>query len=93
MLQYHFNGKTRSAIAGITLWNFYFRLYPGAARSPQVVGLLRHLSRRVTGKLLAIWDGQPCHRRRLVRQYLAGQAGRIVIEQFPAYAPELNPVE
>jgi len=93
VLQYHFNWKTLSAIAGITLWNFYFRLYPGSVRGPQVVDFLRHLSRHLTGKLLVIWDGLPCHRSRLVRQYLEQQAGRIVIEQLPAYAPELNPVE
>jgi hypothetical protein len=26
-LQYHFNWKVLSAAAGITWWNFYFRLY------------------------------------------------------------------
>jgi transposase len=92
-LQYHFNWKTLSAIAGITWWNFYFRLYPGAVRGPQVVNSLRHLSRHLRGKLLVIWDGLPCHRSRLVREYLEQQAGRIVIERLPAYAPELNPVE
>jgi transposase len=93
VLQYHFNWKTLSAIAGITWWNFYFRLYPGAVRGPQVVNFLRHLSRHLTGKLLVIWDGLPCHRSRLVNEYLEQQAGRIVIERLPAYAPELNPVE
>ncbi len=37
VLQYHFNWKTLSAMAGITSWNFYFRLFPGAIRSPQVI--------------------------------------------------------
>jgi len=82
-----------SAIAGITLWNFCFRLYPGSVRGPQVVGFVQQLSRHLTGKLLVIWDGLPCHRSRRVRQYLGGQAGRMVIEQLPAYAPELNPGE
>ena len=93
VLQYHFNWKTLSAIAGITWWNFYFRLYPGAVRGPQVVDFLQHLSRHLRGRLLVIWDGLPCHRSQLVRQYLEAQAGRLVIEQLPAYAPELNPVE
>ena len=93
VLRYHFNWKTLSAIAGITLWNSYFRLYPGAVRSPQVVDFLRHLSRHVRRKLLVVCDGLPCHRSRMVGQYLEQQAGRIVIEQLPAYAPELNPVE
>src|SRR6516162_5034530 len=28
VLQYHFNWKTLSAMAGVTWWNFYFRLFP-----------------------------------------------------------------
>jgi len=43
--------------------------------------------------VLIIWDGRPCHRTRLVREYVEAQAGRIVIEWLPAYAPEPNPVE
>jgi hypothetical protein len=33
VLQYHFNWKVLSAIAGITWWNFYFRLYPRTIRA------------------------------------------------------------
>jgi hypothetical protein len=40
VLQYHFNWKMLSAAAGITRWNFYFRLYPGTIRAPQVVDFL-----------------------------------------------------
>ena len=45
MLQYHFNWKTLSAMAGVTWWNFYFRLFPGAIRSPQIILFLSHLLR------------------------------------------------
>jgi hypothetical protein len=41
VLQYNFNWDTLSAAAGLTLWSFYFRLYPGAIRSPQVVDFLK----------------------------------------------------
>lgn len=40
MLEYHFNWKTLSAGAGLTAINFYFRLYAGAVKSPQVVDFL-----------------------------------------------------
>ena len=63
MLQYHFNWKTLSAIAGVTWWNFYFRLFPGAIRSPQIIQFLAHLLRHIPGKLLIVWDGLPGHRR------------------------------
>ena len=93
MLQYHFNGKTLSAIAGITWWNFYFRLFPGAIRSPQVVEFLEPLLRHRHGKRLVIWDGLPGHRSRVVKAFVAEQNGRLELEPLPAYAPELNPVE
>ena len=40
VLQYHFNWKTLSAMAGVTWWNFYFRLFPGAIRGPQIIEFL-----------------------------------------------------
>jgi hypothetical protein len=73
VLQYHFNWKTLSVIAGITLWNFYFRLYPGAIRTPQVVAFLKHLLRHIPGKLLLVWDRLPAHRSRVVQQFVASQ--------------------
>src|SRR6516162_6592550 len=93
VLQYHFNWKTLSAMAGVTWWNFYFRLFPGTIRSPQVVEFLGHLQRHLGGKLLIVWDGLRSHRSRLVWDYVRAQRGRIGLEFLPAYAPELNPVE
>jgi transposase len=40
------------------------------------------------------WDGSPTHRSKLIKEYLSsGAAKRIHLEQFPGYAPELNPTE
>ena len=64
VLQYHFHWKMLSAIAGVTWWTFYFRLYPGTIRSPQVIDFLRRLLRQIPGDLLVIWDGLRQHRRR-----------------------------
>jgi transposase len=93
VLQYHFNWKWLSAMAGVTWWNFYFRLFPGTVRSPQVVVFLDHLLRHLPGKVLVIWDRLGTHRSRLVRAFVAAQRGRLMLEYLPAYAPELNPVE
>lgn len=93
MLEYNFNWKSLSAVAGLTLWNFYFRLYPGAVKSAQVVDFLAALRRHIPQPLLVVWDGLPAHRSRLVRDYLAGLDGWIHVEYLPPYAPELNPVE
>jgi transposase len=93
VLQYHFNWKMLSAIAGVTWWNFYFRLFPGAIRSPQIIEFLSHLLRHIPGKLLIVWDGLPGHRSRMVWDFVHQQRGRLWLEFLPAYAPELNPVE
>ena len=93
MLQYHFHWKTLSAIAGVTWGNFYFRLFPGAIRSPQIIEFLSHLRRHIPGKLLIVWDGLPGPRSRAVGDFVQPQRGRLWLEFLPAYAPELNPVE
>ncbi len=93
VLQYSFNWQCLSAIAGITIWNFYFRLFPGSIKGPQVIEFLKHLQQHIGGRLTVIWDGLPAHRSRLVKEYVAQQHGCIHLERLPAYAPELNPVE
>jgi len=75
VLQFHFNWKSLSAMAGVTWWNFYFRLFPGSIRSPQVVEFLTHLLRHIPGKLLIIWDGLKSHRSRLVWDFVRQQRG------------------
>jgi transposase len=93
VLQYTFNWKSLSAMAGITLWNFYFQLFPGSIKAPQVIKFLEQLQRHLRGRLIIIWDGLPAHRSRLVREFIAAQRKKIHLEFLPAYAPELNPVE
>lgn len=80
-------------MAGITVWNFYFRLFAGSIKAPQVIEFLAHLQRQIGGKLTIIWDGLPVHKSRLVREFVAERRGRMELEFLPAYAPELNPVE
>lgn len=93
VLQYHFNWKQLSVIAGITIYRFYFRLFPGTIKGPQLIEFLAALYRTIGRKLLVIWDGLAAHRSRLVRAYVETRRGAIQLERLPAYAPELNPVE
>ena len=51
------------------------------------------ISRRLCGLLTIVWDASPIHRNRLVQDYVKGTGGRILLEQLPAYTPELNPME
>jgi len=93
VLQETFNWQSLSLIAGITLWRFYFRVHAGSIKSAQVVQFLSALLRHLPGKLLVIWDGAPIHRAAVVRDFVAIQGDRLLVERLPAYAPELNPAE
>jgi transposase len=93
LLFHAFNWENLGAISGLSWWNFYFQVYPGAIRSEQVIAFLGHLQRHLQGALLIIWDGAGIHRSKAVRQYLESLHGKILAYRLPAYAPELNPVE
>lgn len=93
MLQYHFNWKKFSVVAGLTIANFYFQLFDGAIKSAQVIEFLRHLLRHLPGRLLIVWDGAAIHRSRAVRDFIGSRGQRVHLEYLPAYAPELNPAE
>jgi len=82
-----------SVIAGITWWEFYFRLYRGSIKGRQAAEFLGHLRRQISGKLLVIWDGLAVHRSLTVRRHVERTQGDLVLAHLPAYAPELNPVE
>ncbi len=93
VLRETFNWDKLSVIAGLTLWNFYFRIYEGSINGERAAEFLRALLRHVPGKLLVIWDGAAIHRSQPVKQLLADRNRRLWLEKLPAYAPELNPVE
>jgi transposase len=94
VIQYSFNWKQLSAIAGLTFWRFYFRFFPGTIRTPQLLEFLQALRAQLRGrKLLIVWDGLNTHRSRLLRDWLEAQQGEVQVEFLPPYAPELNTVE
>jgi len=93
VLQYSFSWKQLSVIAGLSYWRFYFRLFNGSIKSPQIVEFLKALQATIGQKLLIIWDRLQAHRSKLVRAHIQEQRGHVVLEYLPPYAPELNPVE
>jgi len=93
VLQYSFNWKQLSVIAGISYWQFYFRLFPGSIKGPQIIEFLKALKAQIKRKLLIIWDGLGVHKSCLVREFIESLNGHIEVEFLPAYAPELNPAE
>lgn len=84
-----------SAIGAITLdGRLFMQRQDHAYTAEDVVRFLRLLLRRISGKLLVIWDGAPIHRANVIKAFLKrGAAKRLHLERLPGYAPELNPQE
>ncbi len=75
-------------------FGFYFRLSEDNVNmhGDSVVHFIEHVHRKIRGPVTLLWDQIPIHRVRLVTAYLARHR-KIVVEPFPPYAPELNPVD
>jgi hypothetical protein len=43
---------------------------PEETLRPDVVGLLERLLRKITGKLLTVWDNSSIHRSKVVKEFL-----------------------
>jgi transposase len=84
-----------SAISGITLdGRLFMQVRPASYDAAAVVGFLRVLLRKISGKIVVIWDGAPIHRGHEIKALLKrGAARRLHLEQLPGYAPDLNPDE
>jgi transposase len=84
-----------SSMSGITPdGRLYMKIQRKSYKGKDAAGFLKHLLRHIDGKLLVLWDRSPIHRSQVVRDLLASKEGSgIHLEQFPAYAPELNPDE
>jgi len=72
---------------------FYCSTIPNQSYDDHAVAwFLRQLLRHQRGRILIVWDRSPIHRGPQVTALLAAHP-RLQVEEFPAYAPELNPVE
>lgn len=54
---------------------------------------LQRLIEGVERKIILVVDGQPSHKARVVKQFVADNADRIELVFLPPYSPELNPDE
>jgi transposase len=84
-----------AAMSGITLdGRLFLQVRSASYDATAVVRFLRVLLRKLSGKLVVIWDGSPIHRGHEVKAFLSrGAAKRLHLEQLPGYAPDLNPDE
>jgi transposase len=90
-----------SAISCVTLSpqneqpGLYFELLPAGlnVRAEDVVAYLCQLRRELPGPWTVVWDRNNIHSKsQLVKAWLAGKP-EVVLEDFPAYAPGVNPDE
>jgi len=72
---------------------FWFATYPGGLTGELFVALLKRLMHRRRKPLHLVIDGLPAHKNAVVKQYVAGTAGRLTLHFLPGYAPDLNPDE
>jgi transposase len=99
ILKQPFNWKRLSAIGIIAYRPLtgkvrgLFSVGPGNVDSNWVTRRVRSLRRHVPGLVILLWDGLSAHISGLTRRYLERQRHWLQVEQLPAYAPELNPVE
>jgi len=71
-----------------------FHVTPGNYDTDTLIEVLGGLRRFLGGeKATLLWDGLPAHRSIAMRRWLHTQRSWLVVEQLPAYAPDLNPVE
>jgi putative transposase len=70
----------------------YKRHFEDALRSEQVIEMLEHVQRHIPGKIILIWDRASIHISKKTQAYLRHHP-EIMVEELPAYSPELNPEE
>lgn len=68
------------------------RLRCSTFNGKHILEFLQKLLRALPGQIVLVWDNHPIHTRRLVKAFVARHP-RLHVFHFPAYAPELNPVE
>lgn len=72
---------------------FWFVTYPGGLNGELFVALLKKLMYRRKKPLHLVVDGLPAHKKAVVKDYVAGTHGKLMLHFLPGYAPDLNPDE
>jgi transposase len=70
----------------------YVCFQPANFTAVHVADFLRGLLQHVRGHVILLWDRSSIHRGLAIAEVQQAYP-RLQIEEFPAYAPELNPVE
>ncbi len=98
IVRYNYKHDRISAIAALTVaarrarLGLYVQLRQDNFKAVQVARFLRLLLAHVRGHVILLWDGGQIHKGPAINA-VRDAFPRLHLERFPAYAPELNPVE
>lgn len=81
-----------TAVALTLTGKIYKKCFEGSIKSANLIEALEHLRRQLPGKIILIWDRARIHLSKLTKAYLCMHP-EFMIEELPAYAPQLNPEE
>ena len=81
-----------TAVALTLSGKIYKRHFEGSLKSGQLIQTLEPVQRHRPGKIILLWDRARIHLSKITQAYLQQQP-EILIEELPAYAPQLNPEE
>lgn len=70
----------------------YKKHFEGSVNSAGLIYALKHVQRHIPGKVILIWDRASIHTSKETKVYLR-EHPEILVEELPAYAPQLNPEE
>lgn len=71
----------------------FLRIFKHSIKHPDIIRCLKEWRRHVKGYVILLWDGLPAHKAKLTKQFIKEQKHWLKVYRFPAYAPELNPIE
>jgi putative transposase len=98
MVFYSYKHERISALATLTVspkrqhMGLYVCFQPANFTAIHVAAFLRGLLRHVRGHVLLLWDRGSIHKGSAIKEIQRAYP-RLHLEELPAYAPELNPVE
>jgi transposase len=84
-----------SVIGGMTIdGSLYVQIHRASIRAQGAVQFVRHLLMHIPGNILLLWDSARIHKSTELAEFRKlDTIGRLVVEYFPPYAPEVDPQE
>jgi transposase len=98
MIPYNYRHDRLSALAALTVspkrqhLGLYLRFQPSNFQAVHVADFLRVLLRHLRGHVIVLWDRGSIHQGAAIAAVQQAYP-RLHLEEFPAYAPDLNPTE